>query len=617
MAAWAEDHFGDAAPVKPVVLEFSMSSRRKPLFQKFAARQQLPLLFRRSLSGLLAVGALLLSLPTESRSADPSAATPADETVWQHAAVAADHPLASQAGVEVLRRGGNVVDAAVAVGFALSVLRPASSGLGGGGFMVIWDAKQQRAIALDYRERAPLAVSREAYAAAADESRKGGLAVGVPGHVRGLCHALEKYGSLPLAEVLKPALRYATQGVPLDDHEVALRKSQAKRAEPDADRFVGLWQQYLFEGNVPPVGTRVTSPQGRALQLIAEHGSDAFYRGEIAAAIVKLVCSRGSEMTLDDLAQMDVVERPVLTSQYSGFDVLTMPPPSSGGVALLETLNILDALEDGKLCIDLNRGRRDEHYYHVLAEVMKHAFADRAEFLGDADFVDVPVKRLTSDSYAEKLADRIQLDRTQPPEAYGRFLPKDDAGTTHFCVIDVAGNAVACTETINTSFGSWLVEPTCGIVLNNEMDDFTTAAGRPNAFGLIQSEANAIAPRKKPLSSMTPTILVKDGKAVFAAGASGGPRIISATLQVLLNMSRFGMTPQQAVRAPRIHHQWLPNTLLLESELMTEFGKPLQEKYGHAVSKSSGLAATQAASRMADGLRAASDPRKHGQAAGF
>jgi len=576
--------------------------------------QRIPL--RRSgewrLTAMLVIAGLLLSQVAVA--ADGPASR---DRVWQNGAVAADHPLASQAGVDVLQRGGNVVDAAVAVGFALSVLRPASSGLGGGGFMVIWDADQQQAVALDYRERAPQAVSRDAYEATAGESRKGGLAVGVPGHVRGLCHALEKYGSLSLAEVLEPALRYATEGVPLDEHEAALRRSLAKSVDPHDERFAALWDRYLFQGKVPPAGSQVTSPQGRTLRLIAEQGPDAFYRGALASAIVDLVRSHGSGMTLDDLARMDVVERPVLTAEYSGFNVLTMPPPSSGGVALIETLNILDSLENDRLCLALNRGRQDEHYCHVLTEAMKHAFADRAEFLGDADFVDVPVKRLTSRAYAKELAGRIRIDRTQPPAAYGRYLPKDDAGTTHFCVIDAKGNAVACTETINTSFGSWLVEPTCGIVLNNEMDDFTTAAGRPNAFGLIQSEANTIAPRKKPLSSMTPTILVKDGKAVFVAGASGGPRIISATLQVLLNMSRFEMTPEAAVRSPRVHHQWLPNTLLLEPQVMAEFGEDLQKKYGHAVSQSSGLAATQAASRSEDGLRAASDPRKHGQAAGF
>jgi gamma-glutamyltranspeptidase/glutathione hydrolase len=571
----------------------------------------------RRLTAMFTIVAFVLSQSFTILAADTKERSVDDERVWQNGAVAADHPLASKAGVEVLRRGGNVVDAAVAVGFALSVLRPGSSGLGGGGFMVIWDADEQKSVALDYRERAPQAVSREAYEATASESRKGGLAVGVPGHVRGLCHAQKKYGVLSLAEVLEPALRYATAGVPLDEHEARLRRSLAGSVDQNDGRFTALRKQYLFDGNVPESGSQVTSPQGRALKLIAEQGPDAFYRGAIARAIVELVQKHGSGMTLDDLARMDVVERPVLTAGYSDFNVLTMPPPSSGGVALIETLNILDSLENDKLCLDLNRGQQDEHYCHVLTEAMKHAFADRAEFLGDADFVHVPVKRLTSPVYAKMLAARIKLDRTQPPEAYGRYLPKDDAGTTHFCVIDSKGNAVACTETINTTFGSWLVEPKFGIVLNNEMDDFTTAAGRPNAFGLIQSEANAIAPRKKPLSSMTPTILVKDGKAVFVAGASGGPKIISATLQVILNMSRFGMTPEDAIRSPRIHHQWLPDTLLLEPGVMAESGEVLQKRYGHAVSQSSGLAATQAASRSDDGLRAASDPRKHGQAAGY
>jgi len=253
---------------------------------------------------------------------------------------------------------------------------------------------------------------------------------------------------------------------------------------------------------------------------------------------------------------------------------------------------------------------------HLLTEVMKHAFADRAEYLGDADFVPVPIDRLTSGTYASELARRIDPQQTKSMKDYGRYVPPQDGGTSHFSVMDAQGNAVACTETINLTFGSYVVIPKYGIVMNNEMDDFAAISGKPNAFGLIQGKANEIEPGKKPLSSMSPTIAVKDGKAVFSAGASGGPRIISSTLQVLLNMIVFGMTPTQAVDAPRIHHQWVPEDLLLEPELFGQAGEKLK-RFGHSTKKSSGLAASQAVSRQPDGLRGHSDPRKHGAAAGY
>ena len=261
-------------------------------------------------------------------------------------------------------------------------------------------------------------------------------------------------------------------------------------------------------------------------------------------------------------------------------------------------------------------GHNSPAYLHILTEAMKHAFADRAEFLGDADFADVPVETLISPAYAEQLAGRVNLNRTGKPADYGRFRAPDDGGTSHFSIIDSQGNAVACTETINTTYGSWLVEPKYGIVLNNEMDDFAARPGVPNAFGLIQGEANAVAPRKKPLSSMTPTILVRDGKAVYVAGASGGPRIISTTLQVLLNMTRFGMSPDRAVELPRIHHQWQPDVLLIEDPLHDRVRAAL-EKLGHTVQLRNRLAVCQSAARLSDGLAAYSDSRKHGRAAGF
>ncbi len=566
---------------------------------------------------ILSVG--ILSDQRVMLAAEAESATPP----WQHAAVAADHPLASEAGIEMLRRGGNVVDAAVAVGFSLSVLRPASSGMGGGGFMVIWDAKNQRSIALDYRERAPLAATRDMYSEGGSEaSRRGTLAIAVPGHVRGLCHALKKYGTLPLSTVLQPAIRFAKDGVPLDAHELSGRQSKIQSARKLSDDFTGLWQRYLGSGDLSETNDDGSpflwkSPQLPALELLARDGVDAFYRGPIAKSIVKHVTSRGGILSMDDFRQMDVVERRPLNGQFDGMQVVAMPPPSSGGVAIIESLNILTWLEQNKLEGRLESlGHNSPKYLHVLTEALKHSFADRATWLGDPDFADIPVSRLTSPAYAAKLGERINLAKTRPLKDYGRYLPIEDGGTSHFSIIDAEGNAVACTETINTGFGSWEVDPEFGIVLNNEMDDFAARPGKPNAFGLIQSEASAVGPRRKPLSSMSPTILVRDGKAVFVAGASGGPRIISSTLQVLLNMTRFGMSPTEALSKPRIHHQWLPETLLLESPLDSTVAEKLQS-FGHQTAKRDYQAVSQAVRRTASGLEAASDARKHGRAAGF
>ena len=541
--------------------------------------------------------------------------------VWQHAVVAADHALASEAGVEMLRRGGNVVDAAVATAFTLSVVRPYSSGIGGGGFMVIWDAANERAVAIDYRERAPQQASRDMFLDDPDSSRTGHLAVGVPGHVAGLCYALEKYGTLDRRTVLAPAIRAAREGVPVDEHDRETQASvlRAFAEQPEyRERFAALWTHYLNEGTPWREGDRFYSPQGKVLERIAERGAAAFYTGPVAEALVAESRRGGGLLTLEDLAAMKPVERRPLRGHFAGLTLLTMPPPSSGGVALLETLNIVRAYEGSHPGFRLQAaGQNGPDYVHLLTEGLKHAFADRAEFLGDADFAEVPVERLTSREYAARLAARIDPQRTKPPEAYGRYLPVEDGGTSHFSIIDGKGNAVACTETINTLYGSFVVEPEYGIVLNNEMDDFAAVPGRPNAFGLIQSEKNAVAPGKKPLSSMTPTIGVDEqGRARLAVGASGGPRIISATLQVFLNMTLFEMPPEQAVAAPRLHHQWLPDTLYLEPPLFEQAGAALGERE-HSVRSTSGVGVSQAVLRTEEGVQGASDPRKGGRAAGY
>ncbi len=544
---------------------------------------------------------------------------------FPNACVAADHPLASEAGTEMLRRGGNVVDAAVATAFALSVVRPQSCGIGGGGFLVYWDAAKGQAVAIDYRERAPAAASREMYLGEDGKSvdsllsQIGGLAVAVPGEVAGLCWVLEEYGTLPREVVLGPAIRLARNGYVVDQTIIDVQEevlADFARHPEYAKKYAALMELYLNGGEPFAKGDRFHSPLGHVLELIAEQGAAGFHQGPVAKAIVEEVAKQGGIMTVEDLSSQRPVVREPVRGTFDEYEVISMPPPSSGGIALIETLNILTAYEREHPQQSLTRlGHNNPRTVHLVTEVLKHAFADRAEYLGDTDFADVPVARLLDPAYASRLATKIDPDRTQPLDAYGRFDPVEDGGTSHFCVIDRDGNAVACTETINTFFGSYVVEPTYGIVLNNEMDDFAAVPGQPNAFGLIQSEANAVAPGKKPLSSMSPTILVQDGKATLVAGASGGPRIITATLQVLLNVTRFGQTVEKAVTSPRFHHHWLREMLFVEPELLPSVKTPLEER-GHMVTHREKLAATQAASRTAAGVSGASDPRKGGRPAG-
>lgn len=540
--------------------------------------------------------------------------------------VAADHPAASAAGARILREGGSFVDAAIATSFALSVVRPASCGIGGGGFMVIWDAEKQQAHALDYRERAPALATPDRYGDTADAghpepvSVRGGLASGIPGTVAGLCYASLTWGRLPLRQVLQPAIELCESGVLIDAHDREVQSGTLAKLQQHPDyrqRYALLLKLYLNDGRPWQDGDRFYSPLGPVLKRIAEFGRAGFYDGPVAAAMAEAVAAAGGVLTAVDLEGYQPTLRQTLQADFRNATICTMPPPSSGGIALLQTLQSLECWErrSGRTLQSLQHNSAD--YVHVVTEAFKHAFADRAEFLGDADFVSVPVQRLLSKQYAEQRAAAIRMERTLPAESYGRFFLKDDAGTSHFSVLDAAGNGVACTETINLTFGSFVVVPEWGILLNNEMDDFAASPGKPNAFGLLQSAANAVHPGKRPLSSMTPTLLIRDGRAVRAVGASGGPRIITATLQNLLNQELWGMSPQEAVTAARFHHQWAPNELLLEPRLKNSIGKEL-EKRDHRVQQAGGLAATQGAARNSDGtLQGGSDPRKNGQPAGF
>ncbi|MEY3457541.1 MAG: Gamma-glutamyltranspeptidase precursor [Planctomycetota bacterium] len=543
---------------------------------------------------------------------------------YSRGVVAADHPAASEAGASILRRGGNVVDAAVATSFALSVVRPASCGIGGGGFMMIWRAAEREAVALDYRERAPAGAVSELYLPERSgdlpepASVRGGLACGIPGTVAGLCFAAERYGSFPLRELLAPAIALCEQGVVIDAHDIEVQGQvleKLRRIPGYEQRFSGLLKLYLNNGRPWRPGDRFYSPQGAVLKEIAERGSQGFYSGAVAESIVRTVRGEGGVLDVADLAGYEPTIRRPLTGSFHGREILTMPPPSSGGIALLQSLQSLEEWErqSGRTLNQL--GHNSVPYVHTVTEVLKHAFADRAEFLGDADYVRVPVDRLLSRRYASHLAAQVQQDAVLEPARYGRFFLNDDGGTSHFSVLDSAGNAVACTETINLAFGSFVVVPEYGVLLNNEMDDFAADPGKPNAFGLLQSANNSIEPGKRPLSSMTPTIVVRDGRAVLAAGASGGPRIITATLQNVLNQLVFGMSPEEAVSAPRFHHQWSPNELLLEGALDAEVSSGLSRK-GHELRRSGGLAASQSAAVSGAGLMGGSDPRKHGKPAG-
>ena len=543
---------------------------------------------------------------------------------YVHAVVATDHAAASKAGLSVLKMGGNVVDAAIASSFALSVVRPASCGIGGGGFMVIWNAETQQATALDYRETAPAAATRDMFLTRTDtgtepDSVRAGRAVGVPGTVAGLCFAADHYGTLPLKTLLAPAIRLANDGVAIDAHDRRVQKMILKTVgeyREYKDKFGPLVRLYLNRGVPWQPDDRFHSPQLKLLRLIASQGQNAFYRGKVANAVIRQVRQHDGILAPEDLSSFAPTIREPIRGRFRRSTVYSMPPPSSGGIAVIQTLQTLGQWED-QSGLSLNGlGHNSAGYIHIVAEALKHAFADRSRFLGDTDFVTVPVKQLISQGYASHTAAKIDRFQVHDMNVYGRFFNNDDSGTSHISIIDAQGNAVACTETINLRYGSFVVVPEYGIVLNNEMDDFSARPGEPNSFGLLQSEANAIQPGKKPLSSMAPAIVVRDDRAVFVSGASGGPRIISATLQVMLNHLVFGMKPEPAVTAPRFHHQWFPDALMLESGFQNPVWASLKQK-GHRLKRISTVGFNQSVSRFAGKLHGASDPRKYGRSAGL
>jgi len=544
-------------------------------------------------------------------------AVPALAAWSAHGMVASEHRLASHAGVEILRRGGNAIDAAVATALAVCVVNPASCGIGGGGFMLIYLGPSHRAAALDYRETAPAGASRDMFVrdgkAVPELSRRGGLAVAVPGEVAGLYAALRRYGTRSLAVVLEPAIGYARDGFAIEDHlagEIA-QNVDALRASPElAGTFLHADGSPLHTGDI------LRQPAlARTLERIAAEGPTAFYHGSIAASVADSVDAAGGVLSLADLAGYKPRWRQPLYGAHGTDTVITMPPPSSGGGVLLEMLGILASDDLPAL------GWNSPTYAHLLAEAMQHAFADRAEYYGDPDFVPMPMPQLLAPANVGALRARISAARTLDPSTYGSRLATGDAvvadhGTSHLSVMDVAGNAVACTTTINTAFGSMVVAGDTGVVLNNEMDDFSAQLGVPNVYGLIGNDANAVAPHKRPLSSMTPTIVTRAGTPILTLGGSGGPLIISGTVEVALNVLDFGMDATAAVAAPRLHDQWAPAVVAVEPGVAAPTQQALA-RYGHVVKEVPTMGAIQAVRRQNGRFEGAADPRKGGTAEGW
>lgn len=504
----------------------------------------------------------------------------------RHGIVASTNEVASQVGVDIMKRGGNAVDAAIAVAFALAVTHPAAGNLGGGGFMMV-RLKNGKTTAIDYREMAPAAATRNIYLDKNGnliEGEGGSLigyrAAGVPGTVRGMELALKKYGSRKLtwAQLIEPARRLA------NGFKVTYGLARSLRGNNDyLSQYPETKRIYLNGGKFYKEGDIFRQPDLAATFMrLQTSGANEFYEGQTARLIVDDVTRHKGLITLQDMRGYVAKERQPVRASYRGYEVISMPPPSSGGAVLIEMLNILEGYDLGKL--DAASSER----YHLMTEAMRRAFADRAEFMGDSDFVKVPVAGLIDKSYAAKLRSSISSDRasTSIEISAGQPVGHESEETTHFTVVDAEGNAVANTYTLNNSYGSAAVAKGTGIILNNEMDDFAAKPGTPNMYGLIQGERNAVAPHKRPLSAMTPTfVLRKDGSLWFTVGSPGGPTIINTALCVISNVVDYGMNIQQALDFPRIHHQWLPDELIFEPYGLSGDTQKALRALGHNLAK--------------------------------
>ncbi|WP_423210633.1 gamma-glutamyltransferase [Paracoccus yeei] len=559
----------------------------------------------------LAIAGLLLAGPVGAQQATIFSEMDRIHPVWaENGMVSAQERLAAEIGRDIMAKGGNAVDAGVAVAFALAVTLPRAGNLGGGGFMLVHDAETGRTQAIDYRELAPSGASRDMFLddkgeADSDKSLYTGAASGVPGTVAGMRMALDTYGSMPWADVIAPAIRLAEEGIivtpDLADSLEAEREALMKH--PSTAKI------FFKEGGAGyrPGERLVQADLAATLKKVAAEGPDGFYKGAVAENIARAVQAAGGPMTVEDLAAYKPVLREPVRGSYRGYEIVSMPPPSSGGVHLIQILNTLEGYPIGAL------GHNTAETIHLMAEAMKLAYADRSEYLGDPDFVDVPVAALTSKDYAAELRGKISAEYATPSAMIGPgdLAPYESDQTTHFSVVDKAGNAVSNTYTINLNYGSGLVAEGTGVLMNNEMDDFSAKPGVPNAFGLVGGDANAVQPGKRPLSSMTPTIVLKDGETWLVTGSPGGARIITTVLQVVMNMIDHGMNVAEASTAPRVHHQWLPDELRIEEGISRDTLRLLAAK-GHTISEKPVMGSTQSIMRdpASGALLGASDPRR-------
>jgi gamma-glutamyltranspeptidase/glutathione hydrolase len=544
----------------------------------------------------------------------PPAADAIHPVVAEHGMVVAQEKTAARIGADILRRGGNAIDAAVATGFAMAVTYPRAGNIGGGGFMVIHSAERHEDVAIDYRETAPAATTPGIFLGPDGKpdiakSRDSALGIGVPGTPAGLALALEKYGSgkFTLADLLRPAIDLARDGVVIAD--------DGADTLPDWHRRLARWPSAakifsradgtsLREGD-----TLIQTDLAATLSAIATQGPGGFYEGPVAEKLAKAIGDAGGIMTPDDLKSYQPVIRAPVRGSYRGYDIVSMPQPSSGGIVLLETLNILE----GFPMPDMKQGSASS--LHVMIEAMKRAYADRARYLGDPAFVSAPIATLIAKDYAAKQRASIDLDHATPwTDALSATPPREGSNTTHFSVVDSLGNAVSNTYTLNFSYGVGLVAEGTGVLLNNELDDFTAAPGASNAYGLVGFEANLPGPGKRPLSSMSPTIVLKDNRPVLVTGSPGGSRIISTVLQVIVNVLDYGMDVAAAVAAPRLHHQWLPDEVRIERGFADDTLAALRAK-GHRVIEPMGQTSANSIAGTANGLLGAPDPRTRGSEA--
>ena len=562
-----------------------------------------------------AVLAIICALPVAAQEQGrgfykPAASDTIHPVVAEHGIVVAQEKTAARIGADILRRGGNAVDAAVATGFAMAVTYPRAGNLGGGGFMVIHSAKRHEDVAIDYRETAPGATTPGIFLDSdgkpdAAKSRDSALGIGIPGTPAGLALALEKYGSgnFTLSDLLQPAIDLARNGFLVTDDNADTLPDWHRRLErwPSSARIFSRPDGTpLREGD-----TLVQTDLAATLSAIATLGPRGFYEGPVAERLVQAIGEAGGIMTLDDLKSYQPAIREPVHGTYRGFDIVSMPLPSSGGVVLIETLNILEGLP----LRDMKQGSASS--LHLLIEAMKRAYADRARYLGDPAFVSVPVARLISKDYAAMQRASIDPDHATPPAALSLAPAREGSNTTHFSVVDGLGNAVSNTYTLNFSYGVGLVADGTGVLLNNELDDFTAAPGASNAYGLVGFEANLPGPGKRPLSSMSPTIVLKDGNPVLVTGSPGGSRIISTVLQVIVNVLDYDMDVAAAVAAPRLHHQWMPDEVRVERGFSEDTLSALRTM-GYRVVEPMGQTSANSIAVTPTGPLGAPDPRTRG-----